>query len=144
MRASPRTRISFTSGRTLTNSKNCRPTKPPRSTNSERLKERQEADARQKARDQERAARKAPDVKIYELTVENAGEPGLPPPLGETNTVTANKLPAGPLPTPAGSANVVAVPPPTPAAVDPMLDETERILEDYISLLSSKQMLIAN
>ena len=110
----------------------------------ERLKERQEADARQKTRDQERAARKAPDVKIYELTVEKAGEPGLPPPLGETNTVTANKLPAGPLPTPAATANVVAVPPPTPAAVDPMLDETERILEDYISLLSSKQMLIAN
>jgi hypothetical protein len=68
----------------------------------ERLKELQEADARQKARDQERAARKAPDVKIYELTVENADEPGLPPPLGETNTVTANNLPAGPLPTPAG------------------------------------------
>ena len=110
----------------------------------ERLKERQEINARDKARDQERAARKAPDVKIYELTVEKANEPGLPPPVGETNTVTANKLPAGPLPTQVGSANVVAVPPPTPAAVDPMLDETERILEDYISLLSSNQMLIAN
>jgi carboxyl-terminal processing protease len=110
----------------------------------ERLKERQEADARQKARDQERAARKAPDMKVYELTVAKAGAPGLPPPLQKTNTVTANKLPAGPLPTPAGSANVVAVPPPTPSAVDPMLDETKRILEDYISLLSSNQMLIAN
>jgi carboxyl-terminal processing protease len=110
----------------------------------ERLKERQEADGRQKARDQERAARKAPDVKIYELTVAKAGDPGLPPPLGETNTVTANELPAGPLPTPVGSANVTtAPPPPTPPAVDPMLDETERILEDYISLLSSNQVLIA-
>ena len=111
----------------------------------ERLKERQEADARQKARDQERAARKAPDVKIYELTVENADEPGLPPPLGETNTVTANNLPAGTLPTPVGSTTVTAaVPAPNSPAVDPMLDETERILEDYISLLSSNQMLIAN
>ena len=110
----------------------------------ERLKERQEADARQKARDQERAARKAPNVKIYELTVEKAGEPGLPPPLGETNTVTAATSPARPLPAPAGSTSVVAAPPPPPAAVDPMLDETERILEDYISLLSSNQMLIAN
>jgi carboxyl-terminal processing protease len=108
----------------------------------ERLKERQEADARQKARDQERAARKAPDVKIYELTVANAGEPGLPPPLDETNTVTAITLPAHPFLAPVGSTNVVAVP--TPPVVDPMLDETERILEDYISLLSSNQMLIAN
>ena len=63
----------------------------------ERLKERQEADARQKARDQERAARKAPDVKVYELTVENAGDPGLPPPQGETNTVTAASLPQAPI-----------------------------------------------
>jgi hypothetical protein len=39
---------------------------------------------------------------------------------------------------------VTAVPEPNPPAVDPMLDETERILEDYISLLSSKQILIAN
>jgi hypothetical protein len=31
-----------------------------------------------------------------------------------------------------------------PKPPDPMLDETERILEDYISLLSSKQVLIAN
>jgi len=110
----------------------------------ERLKERQEADARQKTRNQERAARKTPDVKIYELTVAKAGEPGLPPPIGETNNVTANKLPTGPIPPPAGSTNVVAVSSPTPSAVDPMLDETKRILEDYISLLSSNQILIAN
>ena len=108
----------------------------------ERLKERQEADARQKARDQERAARKTPDVKIYELTVAKAGEPGLPPPLDETNTVTATNLTAGANSTQTASTNVVAAP--TPPAVDPMLDETERILEDYISLLSSNQMLIAN
>jgi hypothetical protein len=63
--------------------------------------------------------------------------------LGETNTVTANKLPAGPLPTPVGSANVTPTPPSMPPGVDPMLDETERILEDYISLLSTNQVLIA-
>jgi carboxyl-terminal processing protease len=110
----------------------------------ERLKELQEADARQKARDQERAARKTPDVKIYELTVENCDEPGLPPPLGETNTMTANNLPAGPLLTPSGTTTAVTVPQSHPPAVDPMLDETERILEDYISLSSANQMLIAN
>jgi carboxyl-terminal processing protease len=113
----------------------------------ERLKERLESDARQKTRDLERAARKAPDMKIYELTVANAGEPGLPPPLGETNTVTANNLPAGPRQALTGNENAAAVtqvPQPNSPAVDPMLDETERILEDYISLLSSNQMLIAN
>jgi len=110
----------------------------------ERLKERQEADARQKARDQERTARKSSEVKIYELTVAKAGEPGLPPPFQKTNTMTANTLAASPLPTPARSTTVTAVPEPNSPAVDPMLDETERILEDYISLLSSKQILIAN
>jgi len=106
----------------------------------ERLKELQEADARQKARNQERAARKAPDVKIYELTVAKAGEPGLPPPLQKTNTVTANGLPAGTNSTQTAAAKAADAPKPS----DPMLDETERILEDYISLLSSNQMLIAN
>ena len=108
----------------------------------ERLKERQEADARQKARDQERAARKSPGVKIYELTVENAGDPGLPPLEVETNTVTANSLTTGTNLTPATS-TTIAEAPKTPA-IDPMLDETERILEDYISLSSSNQVLIAN
>jgi carboxyl-terminal processing protease len=108
----------------------------------ERLKERQEADARQKARDQERAARKVPDVKIYELTVAKAGEPGLPPPIAVTNTAAASK--------PSVGANLTQTMPttvaeaPKPPATDPMLDETERILEDYISLLSSNQTLIAN
>jgi carboxyl-terminal processing protease len=106
----------------------------------ERLKERQEADARQKARDQERAARKAPDVKIYELTVAKAGEPGLPPSLQKTNTVTANGLPAGTNSTQTAASKAADAPKPP----DPMLDETERILEDYILLLSPNQMLIAN
>jgi carboxyl-terminal processing protease len=106
----------------------------------ERLKERQEADARQKARERERAARKAPDGKIYELTVAKASEPGLPPPLQKTNTVTANGLPAGTNSTQTAASKVADAPKPP----DPMLDETERILEDYISLLSSNQMLIVN
>jgi hypothetical protein len=33
----------------------------------------------------------------------------------------------------------VTVPQPKPSSVEPMLDETERILEDYISLSSSSQ-----
>ena len=88
----------------------------------ERLKELQEADARQKARNQERAARKAPDVKIYELTVEKADDPGLPPPVGETNIVSANSLPAGTNSTSNASSKVADASKPP----DPMLDETER------------------
>ena len=108
----------------------------------ERLMERQEAGNRQKARDQEHAARKAPPAKVYELTVERAGEPGLPPPLGETNSAATNHPPLDDhliqtAPVPAAEA-------PAPFATDPMLDETEQILEDYISLMSSKRTLIAN
>ena len=80
----------------------------------ERLKERQEADARQKTRDQERAARKTPNMKIYELTVEKADDPGLPPPVGETNTMTANSLPAGTNSTSTASSKVADAPKSTP------------------------------
>ena len=104
----------------------------------ERLEERQAADARQKKRDAERAARKAPDVKIYELTVKTADEPGLPPPLGETNIVGTVKSPADINALAAASAK-----PPAPPAPDAMLEETKQILEDYIPLLSSNQILIA-
>ena len=116
----------------------------------ERVAERQEVDARLKERDAERAARKAPDVKIYELTVKQAGEPGLPPPLGETNSVVAKTPPAAipaALDTPTRSANTVAVTATTesnPPGVDPMLDETKRILEDYIALFSASQMMVAH
>jgi carboxyl-terminal processing protease len=109
----------------------------------ERVVERQEFDARQKQRDEERAARKLPDVKVYDLTVENAGQAGLPAPLVFTNAVAASNLPAVPLP-----AETEPMPPTTitngaPTPYDPMLDETERILGDYISLKSSNQVLIA-
>jgi carboxyl-terminal processing protease len=107
----------------------------------ERIKERQEADARQKARDEERAARKEPKVKIYELTVARAGEPGLPLPLQVTNSATANGLPVATNLTPTALAKLVTTP-----AQEPAMEEAQRILEDYIWLLSSNQprTLIAN
>jgi carboxyl-terminal processing protease len=98
----------------------------------EQLKERQEADARQKARELERAARKAPDVNIYELT------------LSETNTVTVKQMTAGTFSTPAGGVSGGTTTTLANPVVDPVLDETKRILEDYISLSSSNQVLIAN
>src|SRR6185436_6689559 len=51
----------------------------------QRLKEKDEADARQKARDKERLARKEADHKIYELALKQVDLPGLPPPVEKTN-----------------------------------------------------------
>jgi len=100
----------------------------------EAIKEREQAAARNKAREAERAARKAPDDKIYELTVENCDQPGLPPPLGQTNEVPA-----------AGAAKtVLETPPERPTTpIDPLLSETENILEDYVALLSKSNILLA-
>jgi carboxyl-terminal processing protease len=101
----------------------------------EALKEREKFAAQNKAREAERDTRKAPDEKIYELTVENCDQPGLPPLLGQTNEVAA-----------AGATNMVSATSEkkSPPQIDPMLDETENILEDYVSLLSKSNMLIAN
>jgi carboxyl-terminal processing protease len=102
------------------------------------LKERQANQARQKARDKEREARKASGLKVYEITVENADKPGLPEPLGQTNLgqVAASTN---------ATTNVSDVAAKKPAAdIDPALTETENVLEDYISLLSSNKTLIAN
>jgi carboxyl-terminal processing protease len=90
----------------------------------EALKERKENAARKAARDKELAGHETPNEKIFELTIENAGEPGLPSPLVETNspdTVSNGRLDD-----------------------DARLDECEHILEDYVSLLSKNGSLIAN
>jgi carboxyl-terminal processing protease len=104
------------------------------------LKEREDNQARQKVRDAERAARKVPAEKIYDITVENADQPGLPAPETNSNlTVTANQA------APASSTKVSTAPETKSLpSVDPALDETEHILDDYISLLSKRSVLIAN
>jgi carboxyl-terminal processing protease len=120
------------------------------------IKEHEEDVQRNHARDEERQKRPDPGIKIYELTVKNADEPGLPPArnwFGMTNTLSA----ANPPPAltrelsaaPAASAPVKpvlsppAVEPKTPP-FDPMLEETERILEDYIALLQKNGSLTLN
>ena len=52
----------------------------------EPIKEREANQARQKARDKEREARKAPDVNNLRPDRRERREPGLPPPLGVTNS----------------------------------------------------------
>jgi carboxyl-terminal processing protease len=112
------------------------------------IKERQTNQARQKARDAERDARPLPNEKIYNLTVENADKPGLPAPLLLTNSTQKIIAAAAAIPrstamksSPTVSATGEIKSPPE---IDPALDETERILQDYISLLAKNSTLIAN
>jgi carboxyl-terminal processing protease len=97
----------------------------------QRIKEWDEEDARQRARDKERLARKDVEPVVHDLTLKQVDLPGLPPPAAKTNSATA-KLDGGPADPDADDSEDVA------PAVDATLDETQRILLDYISLLSRK------
>jgi carboxyl-terminal processing protease len=106
------------------------------------IKERETNQARQKARDQEREARKASGMNIYELTVKNSELPGLPEPLGLTNSDNSLEMNQKP------SSIAVKVATTTTKAksqpqLDPTLGETANILEDYISALFANRTLIA-
>jgi carboxyl-terminal processing protease len=104
------------------------------------LKDHERAFYEKQAQDAERSARKPDGVKVYDVTVENADQPGLTA-AGtgiQTNTVTANTSATG-----TNTVESVAAKK-SPPPFDPMLDETERILLDYISLLGKKPPLIAN
>jgi carboxyl-terminal processing protease len=121
------------------------------------------------AHEQERVARKHPGAKLYEITVKNSALPGLVEP--DTNSVdgnlaaTNNTANANPIiklykityGTNSVDGNLAATDDRASAsqkitgsdaiefqrAEAARLDETEHILEDYISLLSSNQVLIA-
>jgi carboxyl-terminal processing protease len=97
------------------------------------IKEHERITLQNEARDKERESRPDSGVKIYELTVKNSAEPGLPLPDGTTNILSSatNNV---------SKAEAKKSPPP----FDPMLDESERILEDYVSLLSKGGSLTVN
>jgi carboxyl-terminal processing protease len=118
----------------------------------EELKRAEQNALRQKERDAERAKRKAPDEQIYEITVENSSKSGLPPMLWPTNMVSAPTNPAtakvktetapSRMVNRSGLPNVAFAPatastnaPPT----DPWLEETQHILEDYVSPMNTNQ-----
>lgn len=118
-----------------------------------RLKEKEEAEARQKARDKERLARKESPKTVYELALKQLELPGLPAPVANTNAVTAaatkpasaiiatnsaavaGKAPESTLQTEGGDEEEKA------PAVDATLEEAEQILKDYIQLLARKNLL---
>lgn len=55
-----------------------------------RRKELEEAEARNKARKRDQAARANSQEKVYEITLNLVSQPGLPPPLGRTNALPAS------------------------------------------------------
>ena len=112
----------------------------------QRLKEQDEVEARQKAREKERLARPEPQEKVYEITLKLADQPGLPPPVAKTNAALAKlsvHVGAG---APGASTNSAAAAAPggdklddtdadKPAPPDEPLLEAEHILVDYLSVL---------
>jgi len=99
----------------------------------QRIKEWEEEDARQRSRDKERLARKAPEPVVYDLTLKQVNLPGLPAPVTKTNNATA-KLGGATMP----AGEEADIEDEAPPVVDAPLEETERILVDYVNLLASK------
>jgi len=117
----------------------------------QRLKQNEEDEAREQARQKERLARKPPqDVIVHELTLRQVDQPGLPPPVGKTNSLAGLsplKRPGAPISSTnaalATKADVAAaqdhlandLQENKPPAGDAALAETEHILVDYLSIL---------
>jgi carboxyl-terminal processing protease len=119
----------------------------------QRQKEKEQLEARQKARDKERKARKDPLEKVYEISLKQAELPGLPPPVQKTNSY-AGQLGAGQT-TNSESANATSSAEtsveigsqdsdenraPVP---DASLIEAEHILVDYMAMLPKGDILTA-
>jgi carboxyl-terminal processing protease len=100
-----------------------------------RLKEKDENEARLKARRAERKARGEPKDKIYEITLKLADQAGLPAPLARTNEPSV-KL-EGTAKPPGDSETADATEDDKTPALDTMLEETQRILADLIALGST-------
>jgi carboxyl-terminal processing protease len=103
--------------------------------------ERDRLETARKIRNKEIASRPLPDVTMYELTVADTEKPGLP------NPVKLMKAPAdsGAAFTAIYPTNSINVMPLTNSAPpDAMLEETERIMRDYISLQRAGADIVAN
>jgi len=121
-----------------------------------RLKEKEEVDARVKARDKERLARPESPEKTYEITLKLAQLPGLPPPLAKTNSTIAKLSRSNGVPVGGTNSTVVAAkagsPEATsidsefdeekPPAVDAPLIESEHILVDYLSVFPKGNLAV--
>lgn len=112
----------------------------------ERLQEMETNEAREKARNQERLARTAPEPTVYDLTLKQVALPGLPEPTPKTNTLNAKIIGA-----PGAVHPVIAKDDPdseseteTAPVTDATLEEAGRILMDYVGLLGQKGVAVIN
>jgi len=97
---------------------------------AERRKEMADAKARQAERDKERAARKAQSPRTYEITLKNAGSPGLPAPLDPKKSPSKPGAKNASPPPDSGDADDA----PKAPGEDIILSEAQRILSDYVDL----------
>jgi hypothetical protein len=109
------------------------------------IKERERVALQNKARDKERAARSPYAAKFYELSIAAATEPGLPPPLKDavliaTNTVATTTNAVDQVDTQANQKPEVKKPAP---GSDPVLEEAQQILTDYIAVLAKSEKVVA-
>lgn len=93
--------------------------------------ERERLEAVKKSRDKEIASRPLPDITMYELTVADTDKPGLPEPV-KLMKAPADSGAAFTAIFPTNSINVMPLT--NSAPPDAVLDETERIMRDYILL----------
>ncbi len=119
----------------------------------QRIKEKEDDEARLKGRDKERLARQETAEKVYEISLKQALLPGLPAPVAKTNTLAhlSQKGSAGA----STNGTIASVPASTPVdpidaadedkapAVDAPLIEAEHILMDYLSLLPKGSLVTA-
>jgi carboxyl-terminal processing protease len=102
---------------------------------ADRRQEIEKDKAREEVRKQERAARKESLPTTYDITLKNAGAPGLPAPETAISSPVA-KLSESPADEPEEARAAVA-------QSDPVLRESERILADYVSMLHQPSSLAA-
>lgn len=107
----------------------------------QRLKEKQEIEARQKAREAELKSRPDSGETVYEITLKQVSMPGLPAPVSKTNEVTKAVVPGADQPAfaeapvghPASAVDDEDSTESKPPPVDVALKESKRILVDLIA-----------
>jgi len=127
---------------------------------AQRLKEKEEIDARQKGRERERLARKDPDEKVFEISLKQAEQPGLPAPVTKTNFAARASTPVYSTGGTNLAANLTSSNLTATATLDPgtstddgeeekappadaALREAEHILFDYINALPKGNIVTA-